>query len=135
MKTRNSSVQFLAPCGINCGVCLGFLRDKNTCSGCWGPDNEKRPHCVVCSIKNCKHLALTESKFCYDCTEFPCRRIKQLDKRYKLKYKMSSIENLKDIKNFGIDAFMQKEKEKWKCTNCGGTICVHRGYCLECRKN
>lgn len=24
----------IAPCGINCGICLAFLRDKNTCMGC-----------------------------------------------------------------------------------------------------
>jgi hypothetical protein len=23
--------QLIAPCGMNCGICLGYLRDKNKC--------------------------------------------------------------------------------------------------------
>ncbi len=24
----------IAPCGMNCGTCLGYLREKNKCVGC-----------------------------------------------------------------------------------------------------
>jgi len=42
------------------------------------------------------------------------------------------IDNLEFIKNNGIKAFLKKEKEKWTCKKCGGTICVHGGFCLNC---
>ena len=29
IKTR-----LIAPCGMNCAVCLGYLREKNKCPGC-----------------------------------------------------------------------------------------------------
>lgn len=134
METVLTATQMVAPCGINCAICLGFLRDKNKCHGCWGDDSKKPYHCAVCSIKNCEFLAQTNSKFCFDCPKFPCQRIKQLDKRYKLKYYMSNIENLKMIKDSGLEVFVNCEKEKWKCKECGGTICVHLRFCLECEK-
>ncbi|MDD5456566.1 MAG: hypothetical protein PHV30_05985 [Candidatus Margulisbacteria bacterium] len=24
----------IAPCGMNCAICLGYLREKNKCPGC-----------------------------------------------------------------------------------------------------
>lgn len=126
------STQLIAPCGMNCGICLANLRDKNTCYGCWNEDENKRNHCSKCSIRNCELLEKTDSKFCYECTKFPCARLKQLDKRYRLQYKMSMIENLQYIMEFGLDNFEQKESVRWKCDTCGGMICVHRGFCLKC---
>ena len=46
---------------------------------------------------------------------------------------MSMIENLDYIKNNDISAFVEKEEKRWRCPECGGVICVHRGYCLDCR--
>ncbi len=134
IETNTSAIQLIAPCGINCGLCLGFLRDKNKCHGCRS-DLNKVKHCSVCAIKNCEHLSMTDSKFCYDCETYPCTRIKQLDKRYRIKYNVNVIDNHKFIKDFGIESFVQHEKIKWKCRDCGGVICVHRGYCLACAKN
>lgn len=123
----------IAPCGMNCGICLAYLRDKNICKGCWGDNKYKSKSCVQCIIKNCELLSGTKSKFCYDCEKYPCRRLKQLDKRYRTKYDMSMIENLENIKSKGLDTFIKKEKVRWACAKCGGTICVHRKCCLSCK--
>ncbi len=45
-----------------------------------------------------------------------------MDKRYRIKYNMSMVENLENIKNFGIITFFGTEKQKWTCSECGGTI-------------
>lgn len=122
----------IAPCGMNCGICLAHLREKNICPGCRLIIKSKAKSRTNCIIRNCSLLAETDSKFCFDCTKFPCTRLKQLDKRYRTKYKMSMIENLGFIKSKGLENFIQKEKERWRCGNCGGSICVHRGFCLSC---
>jgi hypothetical protein len=122
----------IAPCGINCGTCLAFLREKNKCCGCWPTSGSKVNHCFTCSIKNCELLAKTSSKFCNDCEKFPCRRMKDLDKRYTTKYKTSLIQNLITIKMIGINNFLQNEAKKWTCSQCGSTLCVHRDKCLVC---
>ncbi len=129
-----SAKSLIAPCGMNCGLCLAYLRDKNKCNGCWGNNENKSAACVKCIIKNCALLAETKSMFCYECKKYPCTRLKQLDKRYRTNYKMSMIENLENIRKEGIDKFVEMEKERWICNKCGGTICVHRGYCLKCKK-
>lgn len=124
----------IAPCGMNCALCYAYQRDKNKCDGCWGAHEQKPNSCRKCSITNCGHLAKTESKFCYECEKYPCRRLKDLDKRYRGKYHMSMLENLSNIRTYGIDAFIKNEEQKWKCPDCGDTYCVHHHHCPSCKK-
>jgi hypothetical protein len=121
----------IAPCGVICDLCLGFQRDKNTCVGCTNNGN-KPYHCRVCSIKLCAEKNGNEKLLCDDCVKYPCRRIKNLDKRYTTQYGESPIQNFKTIKEIGLDAFINHEKEKWKCASCGYLLCVHREVCLNC---
>jgi len=125
----------IAPCGMNCGICLGYLREKNKCPGCRDMDKNKPGYCRKCIIQNCEILNKNKWKFCSDkCEKYPCKRLKNLDKRYKIKYGMSMIENLENIKKLGIRQFVRNEKARWKCKKCGSTICVHRNFCLACRE-
>lgn len=118
----------IAPCGINCSLCFAYQRDKNKCTGCNSAGTQKPKHCFICSIKTCEH----QKGYCYDCTKFPCRRVKQLDKRYKAKYHTSIIENLLLIKSSGIESLIESDIQKWTCSNCGGLLCMHREHCLKC---
>ncbi|MBC8006264.1 MAG: DUF3795 domain-containing protein, partial [Verrucomicrobia bacterium] len=83
MKNNSLNSTLIAPCGMNCGICLAYQRDKNTCSGCLGENSYKPPYCLHCIIKNCEILAQTSSGFCYECIKYPCKRLRQLDKRYR----------------------------------------------------
>ncbi len=125
----------IAPCGMNCGVCMAYLREKNKCPGCRGTDAGKPPTRAGCRIKNCEVFRKGAAKFCFECAAFPCDKLEHLDKRYRAKYAMSMIENLGDIKGSGLRNFFKKEKARWSCSRCGGTICVHKGRCLACGKN
>jgi hypothetical protein len=122
----------IASCGMNCGICRGYLREKKKCPGCRGGNENKAFSCVNCNIKNCIELNKNDLKFCFECEKFPCERIKQMDKRYRTKYNMSTIENLDTIKKFGLREFVKNEKIRWACSRCGEIICVHRGYCDSC---
>ena len=121
----------IAPCGVICDICLGFQRDKNKCVGCNGVGN-KPNHCNVCSIKFCPEKSGNETLLCGECAKFPCRRIKDLDKRYTSKYGESPILNLTKVKEVGMSQFVENETEKWKCKKCGQLLCVHRKTCLIC---
>lgn len=128
--------ELIAPCGMNCAVCMARLRTKNQCPGCRGGDIGKSKSCISCVIVNCKELRETKSKFCSKkCRKYPCRRLKDLDKRYRTKYHMSMIENLENIDKMGIRAFVRNEKARWTCSECGGLICVHRWSCSDCGKD
>jgi len=122
----------LAPCGINCRVCVAFLRQKNKCPGCRDNTVVKPVSRFRCFIKNC--CANKKVQFCYACATFPCQRIKQMDKRYRTRYGMSIIENLERMKTSGVRDYLRCEISRWACPSCGGVICVHKGYCFTCGK-
>ena len=127
----------IAPCGMNCSLCVHYQMMKNDLK----KQGFNRKYCPGCIPRgeNCTHMGdqceLLKNgriRFCYECSDFPCRRLKGLDKRYRTKYHMSMIENLKDIQRKGIDTFLKSETEKWACPKCGEPICCHNGLCLHC---
>jgi len=122
----------VATCGMNCGLCIAYQRERKPCSGCNGPDENKPRHCVVCSIRNCDELKTNGSNFCFVCRKFPCSRLKQLDKRYRTKYGMSMVENLNSIRQYGLDKFVTIENKKWECPECGSLLSVHSESCITC---
>lgn len=122
----------IAPCGMNCGVCRAHLRDKNKCLGCRCADAHKPVTRVRCKIKTCQVFRTGKAKFCFECKQFPCDILKRFDKRYKTNFHMSTIENLENIRSLGIRKFLKNEDVRWTCRHCGGTICVHSGYCVIC---
>jgi Protein of unknown function (DUF3795) len=127
----------IAPCGMNCGICVSYQAMRNDinkqgfrkkyCAGCL-------PRGKNCTFMNeqCELLCKGLVRFCFECKDFPCHRLKTLDKRYRTKYHMSMIENLEFIRDHGIEKFLEKEEEKWRCHECGGVICCHNGLCMNC---
>ncbi len=129
--------ELIAPCGMNCALCSSYLAKKNDikekgikmpyCDGC-------RPRDKKCAFlkKKCPLLLEKEIRYCYECSEFPCDRLKTLDKRYRERYRMSMIDNLNYIRDKGIDKFLLSESKKWQCSKCGEFICCHNGLCFIC---
>src|SRR6266498_4984233 len=128
MESINKT-SLIAPCGMNCSICMAYLRERNKCPGCRGRDIDKPVTRVECKIKNCEFFQKAEARFCFECGEFPCDRLQHLDKRYRTKYAMSMIENLESIRSIGVRKFLENEKVRWACPECGGVICVHNRYC------
>jgi hypothetical protein len=138
VKGVDMKEDLIAPCGMNCGVCVSYLSMKHDLNS----KGLKRVCCDGCLPrgKNCLHMGgacvlLKEGhvRFCYECGDFPCKRLKALDKRYRTKYHLSMIENLTAIKETGLENFLKRENEKWRCPDCGGTVCCHIGLCLNCQ--
>ena len=127
----------IAPCGMNCGVCISYLAmtndlkkkgfGKKYCAGCL----PRGKNCVFMQ-KQCDRLGKGLVRFCYECDDFPCRRLKTLDKRYRTKYKVSPIANLQGIWKRGVRRFVAEETEKWVCPSCGGVLCMHEPRCRIC---
>lgn len=116
---------------MNCSLCIGHIRENKKCEGCNIEHPEKPEYCRSCIVTTCENRI---GDYCNTCEDLPCRRIKQLDNRYRAKYGMSMIENLEFIDKHGIDAFIEKENEKWKCPDCGELFSVHRRECVQCGK-
>jgi hypothetical protein len=122
----------IAPCGMNCALCIGHQRAKKPCAGCRGDAAEIHPHCLKCVIRGCEALQNGKFAFCGACGGFPCKRLKQLDARYRKNYGMSMIQNLRDIAEMGLAGFVDRESAKWACTSCGYLLSVHRDECQNC---
>lgn len=122
--------EWMAPCGVNCRLCMAFQREKKACEGCRGRAETKPAHCVKCVVAHCEKRAGLAGG-CGEC-EKPCRRMKYLDKSYREKYHMSPMENLQAIREAGMAAFLAGEEERWKCKSCGEVLCVHRETCPAC---
>jgi hypothetical protein len=129
--------ELIAPCGIYCGLCSAYLAYANDiaikkglithCIGC-KPRNKK---CAYLK-KNCSLLLNNEIDYCYECTEYPCRRLKHLDERYRKNYNYSLIECLNIIKENGDEFFLDKEKKENECKKCGSLISIHNKKCFHC---
>ena len=129
--------ELIAPCGMDCAVCSSYLALKNDvrakgvrmayCKGC-------RPRDKKCAFlkKKCELLLKNKVRFCYECEEFPCENLEHIDKRYQTFFRMSLIDNLKLIKKHGLTKFLESQKKKWQCPNCGEVICCHNGICFNC---
>ena len=135
-EQQNSDL--IAPCGMNCALCIAYQFRQNDVNQ-YGFHRQYCPGCLPRG-RNCLHMGdscelLRDGKvrFCYECSDFPCKRLKSLDKRYRTKYHMSMIENLEFIKDQGMQAFLDKEGRQWTCEKCGShLICCHNGLCLSC---
>lgn len=127
----------IAPCGMNCSLCIAYhFRELDI-----NKQGFHRRYCPGCipRAEHCKHmgdvcekLGQGRVRFCTECEDYPCKRLKALDNRYRSKYHMSMLENLDYIEAQGMEAFLSKEADKWKCNKCGGKICCHNGLCLKC---
>jgi len=136
MDDTKFSAEFIAPCGMNCGICRAYIASTHRVpsvrvkvSYCEG--------CVVrgknCYIKRgCKKLSKHEIQSCSECDIMPCEKLEHLDKRYRERYGMSMVENLKLVKATGMAEFLKSQAEKYTCPSCGDVVCVHDAKCYSC---
>lgn len=97
-------------CGVFCGGCPNYIREKKPCLG--AEINFSR-------CENCKTFHLCCQKkgvtHCFKCETFPCPKFKNFAKRW-LKYGQNFIENQKLLQNVGevkfIEYFNLKVKEE-----------------------
>lgn len=133
MKMPSEPIETImfAPCGMNCKVCYKHCYMKKTCDGCLKSDEGKPEHCRKCKIKDC--VKRKGVSYCYECSEYPCKLIKNLEKSYNTRYGASLVENSQFVKANGLTAFMEQQKERYTCPNCGGIISIHDAECSECQ--
>lgn len=131
MPTEQIETIMFAPCGMNCKVCYKHCYVKKPCDGCFKGYNGKPEHCRKCKIKDCTKQKSVN--YCYECSEYPCKQVKDLEKSYNIRYKTSLIENSRFVKENGLYAFMEQQKEIYTCHICGGIISIHDRECSECK--
>jgi len=122
----------IAPCGINCGTCWAYLRPRNKCAGCLVPAPDKPKTRLLCRIKFCEKHNRANSNYCFDCDTFPCKRMRHIDQRYRIRFKTSLIQNLETIRDVGMTKYLEDEITRWTCPDCGSLLSVHLPKCPNC---
>ena len=94
--------EHIAVCGINCLACSAYLNKSNPCPGCIAPrEKHTRKSCRDCAKKECAFEK--GMRWCFECSGFPCARIKSLANRYKQSYDVDLVQNgLSAKQNMGI---------------------------------
>lgn len=128
LEGRKVEEAMVAPCGMNCALCVSHQRENRKCPGCRSVNKNKPAGCIHCAIKGCGKL---RQGSCAGC-EARCDRLESLDRRYRKNYGMSMIENLDFIRAHGTAAFLEREEARWRCPQCGEFLCVHREACFAC---
>ncbi len=119
----------LGCCGVLCLCCTAFL--KNSCSGCQNINEAaKRRSCQNCRKKACAYAQGLH--YCYECTKFPCHLLKDLDRRYRIKYGLSPIDDGKQAQ-IDLMKMLEEKRVKYSCS-CQGIIDQYTSCCSECQK-
>ena len=107
--------EFVAPCGMNCAVYSAHLALRHDVKS----KGIRIPYCEGCRHrkcaflkKRCQLLLNKKVSFCYECSDFPCERLKHIDNRYKTHFHMSLISNLEYIKDNGMSKFLNLQQKK-----------------------
>ncbi len=134
--TNLISEELIAPCGLNCALCsrhLAFVFNlrRSQCPGCRA--RGERCGYLFGKCTGVNHGRNTASAvFCAECQQYPCRQIRRVDKRYKTDYGASPCENLAEIRQSGMTAFLEREAARHSCPRCGGVLSIHNGKCFAC---
>jgi hypothetical protein len=101
-NTKNQYNGFVPPCGIYCGTCPNFIREKNKCLGAE----------IHCKSRKCKgiYICCVEKKgleFCHQCNSYPCSRLRKFSNTW-LKYGQDLLNNQELIKENGAKGFIKE---------------------------
>jgi hypothetical protein len=154
VKSMATNPDYVAPCGLYCGVCAVLLADKGNneklkqglaglykgklpnseglaaadihCDGCLS----KKPffHCRQCGIRDC-----TQEKGyagCHECADFPCRLIQEFPMAVGRKVIFRAIPHWKEV---GTEKWIQDEEARYLCPQCGNKLFRGARNCNRCK--
>lgn len=130
----NKSVNELAPCGVYCGACPSF---EKSCFGCSSETKQNtRTSRMGCKIRICCHT-IKKVNYCAKCDQFPCAKVNQKlikshpkDPRFKYRHELPQMHE--EFKKMGITKFLQHQKKRWTCPDCGGSVRFYHYKCSQC---
>ncbi len=145
---------FLAPCGLYCGVCGVYIatRDNNSgfmerllgvyrsamtglerltiedlaCDGCRG--TKKSVFCSACAIRDCVEAKGYEG--CHQCADFPCRHIDEFPVPVGKRVILRAIPYWRE---HGTERWVRDEEARYHCPSCGGALFRGAKRCRACK--
>jgi len=154
LKRVMSEKNLVGRCGLYCGSCIIYraerdseelrkrIAERNSCK-------IEEVHCEGCQIvmdegwdgdevwgKNCDIVNCLESKglkTCYDCSDV-CEKFENWYEEM-LEHGEDLKKNLKKINEDDLGNWLNEEKEKWSCPECGKPLIINLEECHHCGVN
>ena len=114
--------RFDSYCGIYCGACSTPI-----CNGC-KVMNENH-HSPDCRFIKCAQDKEVES--CCFCDENPCNNVMEMGTD-KYPHHWTVIPNGRRIKEVGLEAWLEEQKQRWSCQQCGAAFTWYESKCRSC---
>lgn len=131
-------------CGLCCGACpvlkaneQGTLQetaqawgedpDDLVCHGC--KTSVESVYCRTCDMKMCAESKKVD--FCFQCPGYPCSALVafQADE---CPHHSVIFENLRAIEEQGVESWLNQQKSRWECPECGTSFCWYDETCSQC---
>lgn len=80
---------------------------------------------------NVKLRTVSKKNLCPTVLSVPNIRV---EKSYNKRYRTSHIENSRLVQAYGFEHFMEQQKARYTCPECGGIISIHDRECSECEE-
>jgi hypothetical protein len=103
-----------AACGTYCGACPAYIAKHSE-------DMQMKMKLQ----RLCAANKQNDSR-CSDCQELPCYRITNLINMGAYLHRKEYLPNLKNIREMGVQEWVKKEEERWRCPQCGLPISYMR---------
>ena len=143
----------VAPCGLYCGACSIYVAGKRSdskrleqmlvglaqysgreleikdlaCEGCLS--GTVALHCRDCAIRHC--AIEKDCNYCAQCCDFPCKQINDFNNDGMLHHG-EVLNNINRQRDIGIDAWIEEQKERWRCTKCKCAVDWYSDLCPGC---
>lgn len=137
-------------CGICCGACSVLVHGVTGQSdgftsclkaipaaelACLGCKSELvYGGCRNCSIRSCaKERAVSH---CCECSSYPCAMYSKWEKASRfLPHVREAATNLSQIRQHGVDAWVEAQTSRWACPRCGTRFSWYAAACGQCGQN
>jgi hypothetical protein len=104
--------------------------DGLLCDGCLS-GGMLAAHCKTCNIRLHAENKQNDSR-CTACEELPCYRITNLMNMGRYLHRQEYLPNLKKIREMGVQEWVKKEEERWRCPKCGLPMSWYDAECARC---
>jgi hypothetical protein len=150
---KKSANQLVGICGLYCGTCPKYLayqdQDKDElqkmahadkvsveeirCDGCLSDH-------IYPTCRDCRHgfrRCAEEKKvtWCFQCPEFPCKRLEDFSKIHQVNgiwHHKEVIKNLQFMKDRGVEEWIKQQDKEGACPGCGKMLYWHSLKCPRC---
>ncbi len=137
-------------CGIYCGACSVYRYGQTgnpdgfaaclkslpaaeiTCDGC--KSDNRYAGCRMCKFRDC--ASSKGVSHCVACPEYPCNIYRQWQSAARfLPHVSEAGPSLSTISRDGFDSWLEGQKERWSCPDCGTPFSWYAVVCPSCGRS